>query len=174
MKSDQTPAARTAPEGLTPVRMLRSLLTPPVEWACGLLMTAITVVVFLQVITRYVLAYPFDWPEELARILFVWVALLGAVVALRRAGHFSIGALTTALPAPFQRGVSVLLRLTLLGFLILVTWLGVDATLRVRDQLSSAMEISMSIGYASVPVGFALMALEMARGVWRDLRGERQ
>jgi TRAP-type C4-dicarboxylate transport system permease small subunit len=162
------PAPRPRPEGLA---VVRSLLTHPVEWACGLLMTAITVVVFLQVITRYVLAYPFDWPEELARILFVWVALLGAVVALRRGGHFSIEALTMALPGPLQRSVSVLLRLTLLGFLILVTWLGADATLRVRDQLSSGMEISMSYGYASVPVSFALMAQEMARALWRDFRG---
>lgn len=39
-------------------------------------MAAITLVVFLQVISRYVLAYPLDWPEGLARILFVWIALL--------------------------------------------------------------------------------------------------
>ncbi len=159
------------PEGLPPFRVLLSLLVHPVEWACGLLMTAITLVVFLQVISRYILAYPLDWPEELARILFVWVALLGAVLALRRTAHFSIEALTTLLPARIRCWVSVLLRLALLGFLILVTYLGIDATIRVRDQLSSAMEISMSFGYASVPVSFALMALEMGRSLWGDLRG---
>lgn len=165
------PAASPHPEGLTPFRVLWSLITHPVEWACGLLMTAITVVVFLQVITRYVLAYPLDWPEEMARILFVWVALLGAVVALRRGGHFSIEAVTSLLPAAIRRGVSVALRLSLLGFLVLVAYLGVDATLRVRDQLSSAMEISMSYGYAAVPVSSALLALEMARALWQELRG---
>jgi TRAP-type C4-dicarboxylate transport system permease small subunit len=154
----------------SPIRALRSLLTRPVEWACGLLMAAITGVVFLQVITRYVLAYPFDWPEELARILFVWVALLGAVLAFRKAGHFSIEAFTNLLPSPLRRGFSVLLRVTLLGFLLFVAYLGLDATLRVREQLSTAMEISMSYGYASVPVSFALMALEMASALWRDLR----
>ena len=136
-----------------------------------MLMTAITACVFLQVITRYVLAYPLDWPEELARMLFVWVALLGAVLALRRAAHFSIEALTNAFTDPMRRAVSVCLRFTLVGFLVLVAYLGLDATLRVREQVSSAMEISMSYGYASVPVGFALMALEMARSIWRDARG---
>jgi len=133
-------------------------------------MTAITVSVFLQVITRYVLAYPLDWPEELARMLFVWVALLGAVLALRRAAHFSIEAVADLLPRPLRRFLVVLLRLTLLGFLILVAYLGLDATMRVKDQVSSAMEICMSYGYASVPVSFALMAVEMARALWRDLR----
>lgn len=158
-------------QGWLPIRMLWSLVTHPVEWACGLLMTAITVVVFLQVITRYVLAYPFDWPEELARILFVWVALLGAVLAFRKAGHFSIEAFTRLLPPVLRRGVSVLLRATLLAFLLLVAYLGLDATLRVREQLTTAMEISMSYGYAAVPVSFTCMALEMARVFWRELRG---
>ncbi len=159
------------PEGRGPLRALRSPFTHPVEWACGLLMAAITLVVFLQVISRYVLAYPLDWPEELARILFVWVALLGAVLALRRAAHFSIEAVTKLLPAPARRAVSGLLHLGLLSFLILVAYLGLEAALRVRDQLSAAMEISMSYGYASVPVSFALMAWETARALWRDFRG---
>ena len=164
----------SAPEGLRPLRILWSVFTRPVEWACGLLMTGITISVFLQVITRYVLAYPLDWPEELARILFVWVALLGAVLALRRAAHFSIGALTDLFPRPAQRGVAIGLRIVLLGFLVLVAWLGLDAALRVRDQQSAAMEVSMTWGYSAIPVGFALMALEMGRSLWRILQEPRR
>jgi TRAP-type C4-dicarboxylate transport system permease small subunit len=148
-----------------------TVFTHPVEWACGLLMTAITTVVFLQVFTRYVLAYPWGWPEELARILFVWVALLGAVLAFRRAGHFSIEACVGRLPVPLRRAVALSMRWVLLGFLLLVAYLGLQATLRVQEQLTTAMEISISWGYASVPVSFACMAFEMARFLWRDLRG---
>jgi TRAP-type C4-dicarboxylate transport system permease small subunit len=148
-----------------------TVLTHPVEWACGLLMTAITTVVFLQVFTRYVLAYPWGWPEELARMLFVWVALLGAVLAFRRAGHFSIEACVSRLPVQLRRTVALSMGCVLLGFLLLVAYLGLQATLRVQEQLTTAMEISISWGYASVPVSFACMAFEMARFLWRDLRG---
>lgn len=158
----------------TPLRMLTSLLTHPVEWACGLLMAAITVLVFLQVITRYVLEYPLDWPEEAARFLFVWVALLGAVLALRRSAHFSIGALTVRFPPAVQRGIAILVHAVLLGFLLLVAWLGLDAALRVREQESAAMEVSMMWGYAAVPIAFALLALETVRGLWRHVRGAAQ
>jgi TRAP-type C4-dicarboxylate transport system permease small subunit len=150
--------------------VLTSLITRPVEWACGLLMSAIAVLVFLQVITRYVLAYPLDWPEEAARFLFVWVALLGAVLALRRSAHFSIAALTTRFSPAVQRGIAIAVHAVLVGFLLLVAWLGLDAALRVREQESAAMEISMTWGYASVPVGFALLAVEAARGLWRHVR----
>jgi TRAP-type C4-dicarboxylate transport system permease small subunit len=134
-------------------------------------MALLTAIVFAQVITRYVLAYPWEWPEEFARILFVWLALLGAALAFRKGGHFSIEAFVGLLPLSVRRGAAVLLHITLLGFLALVAYLGLEATLRVRDQLTTATEISMSYGYAAVPVSFALMAMEMAHAVWRDLRG---
>lgn len=162
------------PEGLSPLRVLGSLFTYPVEWICGLLMAAITVLVFLQVITRYVLEYPFDWPEEMARMLFVWAALLGAVLAMRRMAHFSIEIAVRRMPPAVRRAAAIVVRLALLGFLLLVAVLGLDATLRVREQLSAGMEISMSYGYAAVPVSFALMAVEMARQLWGDLRGRAQ
>ncbi len=165
-------ADRTAEAGGGSVgRTLWSLVTHPIEWACGLLMAAITIIVFLQVLTRYVLAYPWGWPEELARILFVWVALLGAALAFRGAGHFSIEAFLACLPAPVRRVVGISVRVVLLGFLLLVASLGLQATLRVLDQPTTAMEVSISWGYASVPVSFACMAIEMLRALWRDLRG---
>jgi TRAP-type C4-dicarboxylate transport system permease small subunit len=155
----------------SPLRALRSVVAHPIEWACGLLMAVLTAIVFAQVITRYVLAYPWEWPEEFARILFVWLALLGAVLAFRKGGHFSIEAFVGLFPPPMRRGIAALLHITLLGFLLLVAYLGLEATLRVRDQLTTATEISMSYGYAAVPVSFALMAMEMARLLWRDLLG---
>jgi TRAP-type C4-dicarboxylate transport system permease small subunit len=63
------------------------------------------------------------------------------------------------------------MRCVLLGFLLLVAYLGLQATLRVQEQLTTAMEISISWGYAAVPVSFACMAFEMVRFLWRDLRG---
>lgn len=149
----------------------RTLVTHPVEWAASLLLLTLTTTVFLQVLTRYVLAYPWEWPEEFARILFVWLALLGAALALRRGGHFGIAALVRRLPPGSQRCVAVCVRLLLLAFLLLVTVLGAQAAYRVREQLSTAMEISMIYGYAAVPVGCGLMAAEMLRQLRREWRG---
>ena len=59
-----------------------------VEWVSAGLMVAITGVVAFQVLTRYVLQHPAAWPEEAARYLFVWVALLGAALGVDRGVHF--------------------------------------------------------------------------------------
>ena len=49
-----------------------------------------TVVVFLQVVYRYVLTQPLHWSEELARYLFVWLSILGATLGLQKRGHFGL------------------------------------------------------------------------------------
>ncbi len=136
---------------------LKIVYQKPVELACGALMVAITAVVFLQVVSRYVFNYPFDWPEELARYLFVWVALLGAALALRRGAHFSIDALLKRLPAKRRLIISLLIHTTLGIFTLVVSVKGFQLALRVREQLSPGMEVSMTYAYLSVPVSFAIM-----------------
>jgi TRAP-type C4-dicarboxylate transport system permease small subunit len=136
---------------------LKIIYQKPVELACGALMVAITAVVFLQVISRYVFNYPFDWPEEMARYLFVWVALLGAALALRRGAHFSIDALVKKLPAGWRLIVALLIHTALGIFTLVVSVKGFQLALRVNEQLSSGMEVSMTYAYLSVPVSFAIM-----------------
>ena len=136
---------------------LKMIYQKPVEVACGALMVAITGVVFLQVVSRYVFSYPFDWPEELARYLFIWVALLGAALALKRGAHFSIDALVKRLPAKWRRIVPLLIQTTLGVFTLVVSLKGFQLAMRVGEQLSSGMEISMTYPYLSVPVSFAVM-----------------
>jgi len=136
---------------------LKIIYQKPVELACGALMVAIPAVVFLQVVSRYVFNYPFDWPEEMARYLFIWVALLGAALALRRGAHFSIDALVKRLPARWRLIVPLLIHTTLGIFTLIVSVKGLQLALRVSEQLSSGMEISMTYAYLSVPVSFAIM-----------------
>ena len=53
----------------------------------GFLIAAMTILVFLQVIFRYLLDAPIDWSEEMASFAFVWMALLGASVGLKNDEH---------------------------------------------------------------------------------------
>src|SRR5439155_8841110 len=58
------------------------------------LLTAIEVLILLAgVISRYVFHRPFTWSDELASILFLWLAMLGAVVAFRRGEHMRMSTL---------------------------------------------------------------------------------
>ena len=62
-------------------------------------MLAEIVVLFAGVVARYVFHTPLVWSDELASILFLWLAMLGAVVALRRGEHMRMTALVGRVPA---------------------------------------------------------------------------
>ena len=63
-----------------------------VEIPAALLVTAEIVILFAGVVARYGLHRPLIWSDELASILFLWLAMLGAAVAFRRAEHMRMTA----------------------------------------------------------------------------------
>lgn len=139
--------------------LVKKFLKKPTEFACGVLMVLITLVIFLQVISRYVLRHPFAWPEELARFLFVWVALLGAALALERGVHFSINALIKRFSKGWQSFIALCIHILLSFFMVVIIVKGFQLAMRVKEQLSPGMEISMTFPYLSVPISFIVMLI---------------
>jgi TRAP-type C4-dicarboxylate transport system permease small subunit len=125
------------------------------------LVVVMTVVVFLQVVYRYVLTQPLHWSEELARYLFVWLSILGATLGLQKQGHFSLDLFFRMLPKQGQWLMRLLIHL-LMGMVVLVLIVyGITLVQKTVLQESPAMGISMSWAYASLPVGAALMAIHL-------------
>src|SRR5262245_4649421 len=58
-----------------------------VEAAAALILVAEVFILGAGVTARYVLHKPLVWSDELASILFLWLSMLGAVIALRRGAH---------------------------------------------------------------------------------------
>src|SRR6202035_4011566 len=63
-----------------------------VEIPAALLVVAEIVILFAGVVARYGLRQPLIWSDELASILFLWLAMLGAAVAFRRSEHMRMTA----------------------------------------------------------------------------------
>jgi tripartite ATP-independent transporter DctM subunit len=61
-----------------------------VEFIGAILVLAETCILFAGVVSRYVFNSPIIWTDELATFLFLWLAMIGAVVALRRDGHMRL------------------------------------------------------------------------------------
>ena len=70
-------------------------------------MTTLVVLVFTQVLVRYLTYQPLAWTEEAARYIFIWLCLLGAAVAARRGQHFVVDLAQRALPADAFRIAAV-------------------------------------------------------------------
>jgi C4-dicarboxylate transporter DctQ subunit len=125
------------------------------------MVVVMTVVVFLQVVYRYVLTQPLYWSEELARYLFVWLSILGATLGLQKRGHFGLDVFFRMFPRKMKQsmGFFIYLLMGIVIFVILVQ--GITLVQKTAPQESPAMGISMSWAYACLPVGGALMAIHL-------------
>jgi TRAP-type C4-dicarboxylate transport system permease small subunit len=129
----------------------------------GLVVTGITmsVVVFLQIFFRFVIYVPFPWSEECARYLMIWMGMLGSAVALRYGRHIGVTVLVERMPQQVYRYVIMGIQLVMIGFLVIVAKEGITLAVFNFSQRSPALEIPMFYPYIAIPVGAALMILEL-------------
>jgi TRAP-type C4-dicarboxylate transport system permease small subunit len=135
------------------------------------LVVALAVVVVLQVFNRYVLKAPLSWTEELAMLLFQWVAFLGAAVGVKRMSHFGIDLVVRGL-APARARLVRLLVMALMG-VVAVTMLveGARVLGLTHTEMYTTMPLSHAWAYAAIPVSGVLMLgylLPHVRRVWKD------
>ena len=116
----------------------------------GILLAIITFALVYQVFGRYVLGRAPGWSEEVARILSVWLAMLGSAACLRCSGHIAIGVLVSALPAGAQALALWLRDLAVLATAGVLAWAGFRYAELNAAQDSAALEIPMSYHYGSV------------------------
>ena len=78
------------------------------------------------VVARYLFDAPLVWSDELASILFLWLAMLGAVIAFRRDEHMRMTAAVGLLPAPTRAMLDAFATGAALAFLLLIAWPAYD------------------------------------------------
>jgi tripartite ATP-independent transporter DctM subunit len=128
-----------------------------VEIPAAILVVAEIVVLFSGIVARYVFHTPLVWSDELATTLFLWLAMLGAVIALRRGEHMRMTALIAKL-APERRAFFDALAVAAgLAFLVLIAYPAYEWAYEEGFIVTSAMEISASWRAAAFPIGVGLM-----------------
>lgn len=118
-------------------------------------------IVFMQVITRYVFNYTPSFSEELSRYLFVWVVFLSLPLVARAGGHMAIETLTSRISGVKLKVCRILADIFTLFFLGIMTVCGARMVQIADFQTSPAMVIPMSWVYIVIPVGCAIMFINV-------------
>ncbi|VVD95574.1 Sialic acid TRAP transporter permease protein SiaT [Pandoraea soli] len=141
------------------IAALQSTLAKCVELPAALLVLAEIVTLFAGVVSRAVFHSPLVWSDELASILFIWLAMLGSVIALQRGEHMRMTALVGRMNAGRRAFLDVLAIATPLAFLLLFMPSAYDFAADQAFITTPALEIADSWRAAAIPVGCALMVL---------------
>lgn len=131
--------------------------------AGALLLTAL--VLFANVILRYVFHSGLSWAEELIRYLMIWITFIGGSVCVRRGAHIRMDFLMTMLSPRVAELLTRFVYFLSGAFCLGLLWYSrrlVAFTIRLH-QTSPAMGIPMWVPYMAIPVGSVLMAWEFFR-----------
>jgi TRAP-type C4-dicarboxylate transport system permease small subunit len=137
-----------------------------------------TLMITLEVVSRYVFSFSIFFVHAAAKLLLVWFFLLGAGIALRRGAHVGFELIVSSL-APRRRRFALLAGQTLaVVFFLEMLWAGIHALGPAAGQTDSGLDISLVWAFLAIPVGFglllyhmlALMAIEWRRGATGERR----
>ncbi|HEV2677393.1 MAG TPA: TRAP transporter large permease subunit [Aliidongia sp.] len=158
-------------QGRTPARLrglaaaagrVESALAVTVEAAAALLVLTEILVLFSGVVARYGFQHPLVWSDELASILFLWLSMLGAVIALRRGEHMRMTALVSRFGLRSRVLLDTFAIAASLAFLVLIVRPAWDYASEEADIVTPALEISSAWRAVALPVGIGLMILAAA------------
>jgi len=117
--------------------------------ACvGILIVPVT----LQVISRYTPFIPsYIWTEEMARFLFIWTIMIGAMVGVREALHFEVD-VWPELSRRAEAAVRILARLGILALALVFVWAGSEFTRFAWNRTSELADLPLWLIHIAWPV----------------------
>jgi tripartite ATP-independent transporter DctM subunit len=116
-------------------------------------------ILFGGVVARYAFNHPLVWSDELASILFLWLAMLGAVIAFRRDEHMRMTAAVGSLPAPTRATFDLFATCAALAFLLLIAWPAYEYAQEETFITTPALGLNNAWRAAALPSGIVLMAV---------------
>jgi TRAP-type transport system small permease protein len=154
--------------------ILRALhgLSQLIKWLETAVLAVLTLtmflVVFSQVLFRYVFNSPSPWTEEAARYLFIWISLVGAAFGVGQGSHFGFDLLVQKLPAGVQRASGAWVVPACMSILVFVlVYHGFRMLRIVSFQVTPALQMPMRYVYLSLPVAGILMAFHLLCNLFR-------
>lgn len=126
-------------------------------YTCGLLILGMTLLIFGQVLCRYVMNNSLTWSEEIGRYMFVWITFVGLPVALKYGAHVSIDLLLKKTSGKFHLAVLTINAAVTALLGVLIFYSGIKLFNLGIGQVSSALQLPMQYVYSVIPFsGLAL------------------
>lgn len=128
-----------------------------IEFACAaLLLGAVVILVGIASVARAVGA-PIIWSVEMAQLMFLWLCIIAADLAMQANRHFGMQVLLDNVPPGIRKATeiaNILVLIALLAFLLYYAW---GNMILMHPRLGGALQIRGSYFHASMVVGFTLL-----------------
>jgi len=130
---------------------------------------AITILLTLQVFSRFVLNHSITWTEEVASILYVWMIYLGVAAAVGKRKHLRIDAFIDSRPFKLKRALYIFTNLIFMFFCVYIfpPIMQVISNLRRTAVETNLLRIPKWITYMIIPVCLVLTFIRLIQEIIR-------
>ena len=135
-----------------------------------------TLMLFVNVVLRYVFDTGLFWVLELVQYLFAWVVLIGAAHGVKLGIHLGIDILLERMPPHIRRAALILAIISCITFVAIVDYQAFVYTIKIYQwgDLTEDLQIPQWIPYTAIPVGLSLMLYHFLAIGWEIITGRRK
>lgn len=138
------------------------------EYIVAALMALLVLDVWLGVVDRYLVHWQLPWPEQLARYLMIWAALLAISCGIARREHIGLTLLLDRLPEKARATSLMAMDVVAFSVFFYVLWFGIGFAESGARRLAMIFDMSMALPFAAVPVSAALACTQVLLAGIRD------
>jgi len=125
----------------------------------GIMASVMFLLIFGQVVFRYVFNFSLSWSEEVARYLMIWSVCIGSALALRRQSMSAMQFLAEKLTHRSRTKLKIFVYSLCLVFFAMMFYYGLEMMEIAQYQRSPATQVKMAVPYAGIPIGAAVLFL---------------
>nr|ACF98069.1 putative TRAP transporter DctQ-like membrane protein [uncultured bacterium 888] len=140
------------------------------RWLLAIAVGVLTIPVSLQIFSRYTDLIPsYIWTEEMARFLFVWMIMIGAMLGIHEGRHFEVDVWPKLAPRP-QAALRLASNLAVLVFALVFVWAGWYFTRFAWNRISELAELPLWLIHMAWPLAGATWLVFTGEQIWDNLR----
>lgn len=133
-----------------------------------LLMAAMTLLTFAQVVARYVFNYSFVWALEITGVMFAWLIFIGMSYGVRVGSHIGVDVLVKALGPKAARVAGCLAAALCVLYAGIVLWGSWQYVAKIHEVgiLMQDVPVQQWIPRIILPLGFLLLGIRFLQALW--------
>jgi TRAP-type transport system small permease protein len=140
------------------------------SWALAFAVAVLIVPVSLQIFSRYTELIPsYIWTEEMARFLFVWMIMIGAMLGIHEGRHFEVDVWPRLAPRP-QAALRLVSNVAVLAFALVFVWAGWTFTAFAWNRISELAELPLWLIHLAWPITGATWLVFTGEQMWDNVR----
>jgi TRAP-type C4-dicarboxylate transport system permease small subunit len=146
-------------------RRISAAYARALSWLLIASVAVLLVPVSLQIFSRHTELIPsYIWTEEMARFLFVWMVMIGAMLGIREGAHFEVDVWPRAMPLRARAALDLFVGCAVLVFALAFLWWGISFTRFAWNRFSELAELPLWTIHVAWPI---------AGASWLLFQGER-